>query len=48
MKVELELGEDFHSWYNCCLSLDVDPNINKFLYYVNYYGTYANLRIPED
>jgi len=50
--VNIELGEDidedFQSWYECCLSLDVVPNINKFLYYVNYYGTYRNQRIPTD
>jgi len=52
MIINFELGEDidedFHSWYDCCMSLGVTPNINKFLAYVNYYGTFRNPRIPTD
>lgn len=37
-----ELNEDFLSWYECCISLGVKPNINRFLVYTYNYGTYKN------
>ena len=46
MITSIELGEDidkdFNSWYNCCISLGVTPNINKFLKYIHNYGTYQS------
>ena len=33
------LQDDFESWMECCLSLDVKPRINSFLNYVANYGT---------
>ncbi len=33
------LQDDFESWMECCLSLDIQPRINSFLNYVANYGT---------
>jgi hypothetical protein len=48
-RVDLELGpdlqEDYESWVECCRSLDRPININSFLSYIDYFGTYTNPKI---
>jgi len=35
-----QLQIDFDSYLDVCLSLDITPNINSFLYYTYNFGTY--------
>lgn len=48
-EVKLELGpdiqEDYESWVECCRSLDRPININSFLSYIDYFGTYTNPKL---
>ncbi len=40
LELSKALQEDFDSYLECCKSLQVQPRINSFLYYVSNYGTY--------
>jgi len=50
--VSIELGpdlaEEYDSYIECCKSLGQEPNINRFLSYIDYFGTFAEPKIPED
>lgn len=51
-EVKIVLGpdvqEDYESWVSCCISLERPTNINGFLSYIDYYGTYANPHNPPE
>lgn len=42
-----DLQEDWESYQECCISLSRDFSINKFLYYVDLFGTYERPKNPE-
>jgi hypothetical protein len=50
--VSIELGsdvqDDYESWIDCCISLDRPININSFLSYIDYFGTYQKPKDPVD
>lgn len=50
--INIELGsdvqEDYESWIDCCISLNRPVNINSFLSYIDYFGTYGNPKEPVD
>ena len=41
-----ELQEEYDSYIECCLSLEQEPNINRFLSYIDYFGTFDSPKIP--
>jgi len=43
-----DLQEEYHSYIDCCLSLEQEPNINRFLSYIDYFGTYNHPHLAND